>query len=174
MKKTQSKYLVIDASVAMASGGEAAVHPTAAITRDFLISVLTICHKAVMTTPVREEWDKHQSKFARKWRSSMVAKKKLLVIDIEERDDIRAQINLATINQKQKNAMLKDCHLIESAIATDNRIISLDNVARELFKNSLDVPDVNSVLWVNPTDNAESVLAWLEKGAPVHKAYKLA
>jgi len=173
MKKTQSRSLVIDASVARAAGGDDAIHPTAMHARNFLSAVLTICHKAVMTPAVRTEWDAHQSRFARKWRSSMVARKKLLLFDINERDDIRAQVNLATISQKQKAAMLKDCHLVESAIASDNRIISLDNVARDLFKNSLDVPDVNSVLWVNPTDNAESVLVWLEKGALVRKEYKL-
>lgn len=174
MKKLQSKYLVIDASVAMASGGKSACHPTAAITRDFLISVLTICHKAVMTPPVREEWDKHQSKFAKKWRSSMVAKKKLLLVDLAERQDIRNQVSSANVGQKKKDAMLKDCHLLESAIATDYRVISLDDTVRDLFINTLDVPDVRNVSWINPTSEPEQVIKWLQKGAPKQKKYQLA
>lgn len=173
MKKKQSKNLVIDASVARAAGGDGAIHPTAMTARNFLSAVLRICHKAVMTPAVRNEWDVHQSRFARKWRSSMVARKKLLLFDLDEREDIREQIGLANIGKNKKDAMLKDCHLIESAIASDNRIISLDDIARDLFKGELNVADVNEVLWVNPVVDAEQVLAWLEEGAPELQKFKL-
>ena len=174
MKKDKSKSLVIDASVAHASGGESATHPEATHTRDFLQAVLKICHKAVMPPAVREEWNAHQSRFARSWRTRMVARGKLLLYDVDERPDIRLKIKQASVTSKQKDAMQKDCHLLESAIATDHRIVSLDNVARDLFKSELDVQDVNNVMWVNPIVDAEQVLAWLAEGAPERPEYKLA
>ena len=157
---------MIDASVARASGGEGAAHPTAAATRDFLQAVLTICHKAVMTPAVRDEWDKHQSNFARKWRSSMVARKKLKLLNLEEREDLRHQIELENIPRMQKNAMLKDCHLIEAAIMTGRSIIALDIAARNLFgEASENILEIQNILWINPTTDQEHVMAWLEGAA---------
>lgn len=173
MKKAQSINLVIDASVARASGGEEAIHPTAMVTRNFLQAVLTICHKTVMTPAIRAEWDKHQSGFARKWRRSMVARKKLVRLNVEERPDLRQRVELGNISQGEKDAMLKDCHLIEAAINTDRRIISLDDAARKLFVElSLSVTDIQDVLWVNPALDERQVMAWLE-GAPNEAKWKL-
>ncbi len=174
MKNTQSKNLVIDASVARASGGEAATHTTSKDARDFLQAVLSICHKVVMTPAICAEWDKHQSRFALKWRRSMVARKKLIKLNVEERPDLRQQVELENIVQTQKDALLKDCHLIEAAINTDRRIISLDDAARRLFvKLSLSVTDIQDVLWVNPALDPEQVIAWLQ-GAPNKAKWKLA
>jgi hypothetical protein len=174
MKKAKSRSLVIDASVAHASGGVSATHPEATHTRDFLQAVLTICHKAVMSPAIRDEWNAHQSRFARTWRTSMVARGKLLLSDIDERPDIRLKIEQMSVADNKKSAMQKDCHLLESAIATDNRIVSLDNIARDLFKSEINVHDVNNVMWVNPVVDALQVLAWLEDGAPDCADYKLA
>lgn len=174
MKKAQSRNLVIDASVARASGGKEAIHPTSKATRDFLQAVLTICHKIVMTPAIRAEWDEHQSNFALKWRSSMVARKKLIQLNVEEQPGLRQQVELENIPQGQKNAMFKDCHLIEAAMNTDRRIISLDDAARNLFVElSLSVTDIQDVLWVNPALDARQVIAWLE-GAPNEAKWKLA
>ena len=166
MKKKQSTDLVIDASIARASGGVGAIHPTATVTRDFLQAVLTICHKAVMTPTVRDEWDKHQSNFARKWRSSMVARKKLKLLIVEEREDLRQRVGLENISRTQIKAMLKDCHLIEAALVTDQRIIALDDAARALFSEaSSNILEIQNILWVNPISDSEQVMAWLN-GAP--------
>lgn len=173
MKKANSKRLVIDASVARASGGDNATHPEATLTRDFLQAVLTICHKAVMTPAIRDEWEVHQSGFARSWRKSMIARRKLVLTDVEERQDIRAEISSAAATDKQKIAMEKDCHLLDAAIATDLRIVSLDNVARDLYKSKLKMPDVKDVMWVNPVVDAEGLSTWLETGAADKPEYKL-
>jgi len=170
----QSRELVIDASIARASGGEKATYPTAAATRDFLQAVLAICHKAVMTPAIRDEWDNHQSNFARKWRASMVARKKLNLVNLEEWKDLRQKIGLIDIPHASKTAMLKDCHLIEAAIATDRRIISLDAVARELFSAaSHNIKEIKDVLWANPVTDSGQVMAWLKEGAPVQVKWQL-
>lgn len=174
MKKVQSRNLVIDASVARASGGSEAIHPISAAARDFLQAVLTICHKAVMTPAILAEWNQHQSSFARKWRRSMVARKKLMPLNVEERQDLRQQIELDNIGRKQKDAMIKDCHLIEAAISTDKQIVSLDDTARKLFVGlSGSVAEIQDVQWVNPVSNAVQVMTWLEAGQDEAK-WKLA
>lgn len=166
MKNKRSRDLVIDSSVARAAGGVVATHPTATVTRDFLQAVLTICHKAVMTSAVRDEWDKHQSNFARKWRSSMVARRKLKPLIVEEREDLRQRIELENISPTQIKAMLKDCHLIEAALVTDQRIIALDDAARALFSEaSSNISEIQNILWINPASDSEQVIAWLN-GAP--------
>jgi hypothetical protein len=162
MRKVQSRNLVIDASVARAAGGEGATHPTSIITRNLLQSVLTICHKAVMTPTIRDEWNQHQSNFARKWRRSMVARGKLVAVNVGERQDIRERVETENVTPEQKNAMLKDCHLIEAAISTEKRIISLDDKARNLFVGlSEGIADMQDILWVNPVSDGEQVIAWL-------------
>ncbi len=119
-----------------------------------------------MTPAIQAEWNQHQSGFARKWRSSMVARKKLILLNVVERQDIRQRVELENFTQDQKNAMLKDCHLVEAAISTDKRIISLDDAARNLFVVLSDnVADLQDVLWVNPVSDVDQVMSWIE-GAP--------
>lgn len=166
MKKSTSKNLVIDASVARASGGEIAVHPTSTITRNFLNTVSAMCHKVVMTPAIRNEWNQHQSSFSRKWRSSMIARKNVILLNIEERHDIRQPIELEDVTPEQKDAMLKDCHLLEAAIATDKQIVSLDDKARKLFVGlSHRVTSIQDIMWINPVSDTEKVMTWLEGGS---------
>jgi len=159
----KAKQLVVDASVARASGGSDAVHPTAASARNFLKKVLDCSHKAVMTPAILEEWNAHQSKFARSWRKSMVARKILVVTDVVEYQGIRAKVEVSKNLDVHKAAMIKDCHLIDAAMATDKQIISLDDTARGLFAGvAEDFPSIGDVLWINPVERIERVGLWLE------------
>src|SRR5579884_2623105 len=125
MARTRSQTLVIDASVARAAGPEAAVHPTVKHCRDFLIAVLDVCHRTTFAPALTEEWKKHQSGFARQWRLSMFARKKIVQIDGLVNDELRRQLEGAAVDEKQKGAMLKDAHLIEAALAQGMRIAAL-------------------------------------------------
>jgi len=68
--KVPFPVLVIDASIAHAAG-VTSKHPTDQKCCEFLQAVLDVCHRMVLTAPIREEWNKHQSGFARMWRVSM-------------------------------------------------------------------------------------------------------
>lgn len=127
-----------------------------------------------MTPAIRDEWNTHQSNFARQWRASMVARKKMNLVCLEESEDLRQKINSIEISQASKTAMLKDCHLIEAAIETDQRIISLDDAVRKLFSvASHNVEEIKDVLWVNPVTDSGKVMAWLNEGAPVQVKWQL-
>jgi hypothetical protein len=167
MAKVRSQSLVIDASVARAAGPEVAVHPTAKHCRDFLLGVVEICHRLVFTPAIEAEWNDHQSGFARRWRRSMFAKKKIDRIEVPADETLRRKLEQAAAAEKAKNAMLKDVHLIEAARATGMRVVALDEVVRECFrKAAVSVPPLRKVCWVNPDRQTEAPLPWLQAGAP--------
>ncbi|BAY92851.1 MULTISPECIES: hypothetical protein [unclassified Tolypothrix] len=166
--KVVSKRLVIDASVARSSGGEEATYPTSVHCRDFLKAVLDICHQVVMTPDIREEWDKHQSNFARKWRIQMVARKKFKFVNIKLNSDLWKRIESIASNDKECWEMTKDLRLIEAALATDRIVISLDDkTARTLFSSaSKKVEELQDIVWVNPDKiEVEKPIEWLKNGA---------
>ncbi len=61
-------------------------------------------------------------------------------------------------------AMLKDFHLLEAALATDQIVISLDETSRYLFAAACQqIGEIREIMWVHP-DEAE-ILDWLNDGA---------
>jgi hypothetical protein len=165
-----SRRLVIDASVARSAGGADAVFPLSKRCRDFLKTVVAVGHRAVLTRAVREEWKKHESGFARQWRTAMMARKKLLLDDPGEDGGLREAIEQAAVTPRQRDAMLKDAHLIEAAQATDRTVVSLDDTVRGLFgAAATPVRVLRTVVWVNPGHEDEGCAAWLERGAPAEK-----
>ena len=164
MSPGDSKRLVIDASIARAAGRTD--HPISKACRAFLDSVLRICHHAVVTRPISEEWNEHQSRFTLSWRSSMYARKKVARPEVAPNDILRARIQNSGITEKECAKALKDAHLIEAALETDLTVVSLDEEARAVFRKAAPrVRALKSVLWVNPTKDEEHTLEWLEGGA---------
>lgn len=162
----RSKTLVIDASVARAAG-DASLHPDSVHAREFLKAVLDICHKMGMTPAIKEEWDKHESHYARKWRKAMVARKKLVYSDVAEDTQLRTDIDALGLSEKSKAAMVKDCHLLEAALAFDRRIVAADDIARGLFQTSAaQLPSIRGLIWVNSRLEFAKVQTWLQEGAP--------
>jgi hypothetical protein len=176
-KVKDSKRLVIDASVARSAGGNEATSAGSKHCRDFLKSVLEICHRIVMTSEMKREWDKHQSSFARQWRVSMVARKKVDYLDDAKNNTVSTlsnKVDLATVNKSDLKAMLKDFHLIESALASDRTIVSLDEAVRKLFiAASSSVGELKSIVWVNPAKEEEQPIFWLQDGAKAEKERQL-
>jgi len=170
-----SKLLVIDASVARAASGPDATYPTSVHCRDFLQAVLDICHRVVITPDIREEWNKHSSTFARKWRKTMVAKKKLVYrADISAEEELCQKICGTIARETDLEAMLKDFRLIEAAMVADNTVISLDDKVRIIFDKAAErVGELRNVVWVNPDDTEAQPIDWLENGAQPEKHLRL-
>lgn len=174
MRAKVSRRLVIDASVARAAGGADAAFPLPRQCRDFLRTMLVACHRVVLTRAVSAEWKKHESVFAREWRAAMVARKKVLLLDVPEDADLRDAIEGAAETERGRRAMLKDAHLIEAARVTDRTVVSLDDAVRGLFgAASSRVSPLRAVVWTNPGREAEACSTWLEDGAPPHAHRKL-
>lgn len=168
MVKTKSRLLVIDASVARAAGDRDATHPTSSKCRAFLEAVHNICHGIVMTNDVFGEWSRHESRQSRKWRRTMIAKKSkraLLgnVLDLSLRSQIESYIQ----DERTRAIVSKDVCLIEAALASDLRIVSLDEAVRTRFAElSNTVKALRNIIWINPTNETEAPIPWLEQGAP--------
>ena len=173
MRKRNSKQLVIDADVAQASGTDTATHTRAIQCRDFLQTVLSECHRVVMTRTIGNEWDRHQSRFARIWRKSMYARRKVVGIDSTEENITIETLSMTTNNQDEIDIMQKDIHLLQAAMRTDKMIISLDETVRILFANAANhVRTISSIIWVNPEKKEiEQPINWLKSGAP-HETHR--
>jgi len=167
LRARDSKQLVIDADVARASGSETATHPRAEHCRDFLNAVLSLSHRIVMTEKINNEWKNHQSRFARRWRVSMDARKKINRIDPPEDEELQSKVTTTTNNTDEIEAIQKDFHLLQAALATDQTVISLDETVRQLFKQaSQQVGEIRNIIWVNPDRTEEQPITWLQNGAP--------
>ena len=122
-----------------------------------------------MTSDIRDEWDKHQSRFAHTWRKNMVAKGKLVPLkDLTVDQTLWKKLEDSATTDKQRAEIVKDICLLEAALATDKIVISLDdNTARKFFsKAAPQIQELKEVIWVNPDSEQEQPILWLEQGAP--------
>ena len=173
-KRVRRCCLVIDASVAGAAGPLESRHPESARCRDFLIAVRGICHRMAWNEALKREWDANQGAFARQWRLTMVRLKKLQPVREESLEPLRQAIAEHSPDQGVIAKMLKDAHLIDAALAADKRIASKDENARGHFGRLLAAYEpLRRIHWVNPANEAERVVEWLEAGAPLERARRL-
>lgn len=143
MKK--KKLLVVDASVARAAGNSE--HPVSSACRQILTDILEICHSVALNPELRQEWNHHQSRFTRKWRVSMAARRKPLH-DISTAPCV---LDLNRFDEKSRAAIEKDRHLLDLALATDREIITLDTaLSVALRSQSVGKQLHNQINWINP------------------------
>jgi hypothetical protein len=164
-----TKRLVIDASVARSCGSATADKPPGNTCRDFLYAVLEHQHQVVMTTAIRAEWDKHQSRNTQRWLRLMASGGQLFPIREQVFDaDLWETIPDLAKGDKQREAMTKDILLLEAALKTDRRIASLDeNTARKYYTQAArTIPKLREIVWVNPDKPEETPIGWLQAGAP--------
>jgi hypothetical protein len=181
MSGSRSKRLVIDASIARAAGGPDATFPKSKRCRDFLLDVLDARHRVVMTADIRAEWQRHQSGYARRWLVSMHARKNVHWDSAVVADDaLRARIvrtatgGSAEQVQADREAMLKDCCLLEAALAADKTITSLDERVRRLFGAAAhQVGELREIVWANPDLIEERCSDWLREGAHAERKRQL-
>lgn len=138
-----SRRLVVDASVLHSAGGKPghSIH-----CRQILADVLTLGHGAVICPEIQDEWNRHQSTFARKWRGSMVSRKQLYVVNIDmHRQRITDQIEaLQGVSAAKLTALHKDAHMLAAAAHADRVIVSCDTTLKTLCDEHL----VESVEWL--------------------------
>jgi hypothetical protein len=171
-KRRRTYCLVIDASIARAAGSPDSKHPTGILCRDFLMKLRGVCHRAAWTAAIKAEWDEQQSQFALAWLVSMerLGKLRRVVPESQLPEEIKECQVAAGVEAK----MLKDCHLVEAALATDSRVASLDDTVRGHFADiARTIEKLKPMLWVNPTNEEEEAVEWLEAGAPNERKRRL-
>lgn len=132
----QSRLLAIDASVLRSAGSKEGHSSHCAA---LLTSILEICHRATFSSEIKAEWDKHQSRFSVKWRAAMVARKKMVAVSIQTRQDwLLEQIELTPgLSEPDRTALKKDAHMLASAMDADRVIVTGDQVLKNLTGGEL-------------------------------------
>ena len=166
MSKIPSRQIVIDADVARAAGNSPDVTGVSKACRDFLQAVLDICHHIVWTPPIAAEWKRHASRFSRKWRVHMAARKKIDECVASPVAGLESRILAANNPGLFDEAIIKDLHLVFAAVATGSPIASRDATIRRRLANALKTcPELRELVWVDPADSKERPLEWLSSGA---------
>jgi hypothetical protein len=81
---------------------------------------------------------------------------------------------MAIDGEKDRKAMEKDFLLLTAALATDKTVISLDEKVRKMFDQAAEqVGELTAIVWVNPTQETEQAIDWLENGAKPDKERRL-
>jgi hypothetical protein len=167
MRTEDSRRLIVDACVMASAGEEDAEHPTSRQCRDFLVAVFEICHKAVYTPEMSKEWRQGTSRFARRWRTSMERRGKLLPLPSVIHPELDREVAALRLTASERAALLKDLHLIKAALAADKTIISWERRSRDLFTRAAqDVSMLSGIVWVDPTEDPATAIQWLQQGAP--------
>ncbi len=167
--KVRSRVLVIDASIARAAG-EVSTQPTSRSCREFLQHG----HRMAMTESIQAKWNKHQSRFARGWRTSMVARKRVEFVEIAAHLTLEKRVVLAVADAFLAAIIDKDRRLVEAALVTEKRVTSLDDHVRNHLQDHLSrLPGLRSICWVNPCLPEEEAIAWIEAGAPAERSRML-
>ncbi len=103
----------------------------------------------------------------------MFARKKIEQVEPIPSEHLRSQIESANV-ENHRQAMRKDIHLLELAMATDEIVASLDEAAKNHFQNYCsNVRSIQKICWINPAMDADSVLEWLEAGALANQVQSL-
>jgi len=153
MKAVKSRRLVIDTAVVCAAS-ESEEYVSSAC-RNALLAIRDICHKAVMTDEIKLEWDKHMSRFSRKWRVSMTIRKK----SPEYVNPVKVKIDTNSLSDKDFKTVEKDIILLEAAFAADRTIVTLDDKFQKVLAKTPQGPQIiRSIKWINPVTDGCDVL----------------
>ena len=156
------------------AGGSEAEDPTSTRCREFLRTVLNVCHRLVETSEIAEERERHLSRFFRTWLVHMNGPKKVDDLGPVENPALRRRIRKRLrLKAKEYQALLKDIFLIEAALVADKIVISREQEARRLLSQAAqELQEVRDITWINPDDLEFDCIAWLEQGAkPVKERF---
>ena len=159
------KRIVIDADIARAA--KRSKSPEASNCFDFLVALQQCHHKAVFSGVLWGEWLDNHSRYSWRWMTEMRGRKLVVRIGNPTDDGLREKIDRLAGNVAELDAMNKDIHLLEAALATDKIVASKEVEAHDLFEDVCSrVGEIRDVMWVNPVVEEESCIVWLKQGAP--------
>jgi hypothetical protein len=166
---TTSRRLVVDTNVARSASESQ--HPVSDACRQVMETMLSEQHRVVLSATQFWEWQKHQSGFSKNWLRQMMGRKLHVVLNPEPDSGLTDRIYALECTNKAQAEMLKDVHLLENALATDDVVLSQETNVFGLFCSHVEALRIpRPVAWVNPADDAAACVAWIRAGAEVGKA----
>ena len=166
--------VVIDADVMRSAG--ASDHPISSSSREALNAIRAGGHRMVSSGPIREEHKKHSGKFAKTWQASMYARRQVVAWTYVADQDLRNRLAQAFPPEAtaQRDAALKDTHLLEAATASGQRIVSRDFRAKTLFQSVCHALRQHGCqLWADLTVSPDGAIEWLKAGLPGKEEFRL-
>jgi hypothetical protein len=168
MSRWNSKRLVLDASIAMGSNDQM-YNPTGDIpgdrNRNCLQAVWEEEHTAVFNHELSDEWRKRASPAALAWLRRMTLKSRIIVEEGNAFYELLAPACDCQPTESQKAAIGKDFHLIRSALATGQLIVSNETKSpRNIAAACGSVPRFLELYYGNPVLEGDACRLWIKAG----------
>lgn len=161
-RRRRAIALVVDADVARSCGHPDAPAARAQTCRDVLDAVRTAPLDVVMSREISEEWLEHASRYASKWLVKMRSSRRVVEVEPPHHGPTRRACH--SLPNGVAALVRKDLHLVEAALATDRRVVSLDKrVRHHLTGLAQRIGELKRILWA-PADDPACV-AWIKRGA---------
>jgi hypothetical protein len=169
MSRWNRKQLVLDASIATGSSDQM-YNPTGDIAgdrnRDCLQAVWEEEHIAVFNNELRVEWREHASPSAIAWLQRMAQKSRIIVEEGNTFSELLGPACACQSTEGEKTAIEKDFHLIRSALATGQLIVSNETrFPRYVAGACVSVPKLLELHYGNPVLEGEVCRLWIKAGA---------
>lgn len=169
MSRRNSKRLVIDACVSMESIGRK-FNPMGSnpgdLSRKCLDAVREESHIAIFNRLLRREWRIHASRYASEWLKAM--DRKNLTADVEgEQFSVLLESACGCLPvEAHRAALAKDFHLVQSALASGQTILSNEVAFPGFVANACSaVRELASLYYANPSVEGEACRLWIKAGA---------
>lgn len=160
------KALVVDASVARAAGEPSTVRTSPAPECTAALGAMreSSCMVAV-SDRLKTEWDRHASGYAKKWLGNMIATKRVKRVAGNWAHLASVLESSSDYPDRTAREVNKDLDVLNAAMQTDRRVLSLDGKQRVLLRKLCDeVPPLKALYWLSPCESG--VIDWLRCGAP--------
>jgi hypothetical protein len=169
-----TRIIVIDTDIIQAAGNPGKENPRSKACRKFLRSILKICHCTIVSAALWNEWKRHKSHYSHTWLTEMFGQKKVNRVELTEYKELRRKLRKHCTDRFVMAIIEKDICLCELAFRSDKIIASMDDSVRNHLGNLAErIVELQQIVWVNPENQDENVIAWLAEGAPAENERKL-
>jgi hypothetical protein len=175
MSWRNSKQIVVDANLTYASGNlkfnpliDPAIASIPDRNRQSLQALFEERHFAVFGRKLYEEWSRHakEGTHARDWLNRMMKKGRIMLEDGESFANLAGSACACLSADGEKEALAKDFHLIQSALATGQLILSNETHFPRYV--SLACPtdqELSTLYYANPAVEGDDCRLWIKAGA---------
>lgn len=177
MSKWNSKQLVLDASLSLGSN-DLMFNPVGDIAGDrnrkCLQAVWEEEHMAVFNRQLQREWRTHASPYAKLWLQNMIRKSRTLIAEGDVFSRLKEPACRCQTPDAQRAALEKDFHLVQSALATGQVILSNETRFPRYVANACPaVPELLGLHFGGPSVEGEPCRLWIKAGAEKERTRRI-
>lgn len=177
MSRLNSKQLVLDASLALGSS-DRMFNPVDDATgnrnRKCLAAVWEEEHVAVFNRQLQREWREHASPSATAWLQRIIRKSRMVVNEGNEFSPLLQPACVCLPSAGEKADLAKDFHLVQSALATGQLILSNEvRFPSQVTRACVAVPELAQLYYGNPSIEGEDCRLWIKAGAEKEPARRI-